>query len=321
MKMNEIHSYPKVYALGHAAIVGLLDDPVLITEKTDGSQFSMALCADELHCRSRRVEIDLNGALGMFERAVLTAKQLDLHPGWVYRCEYIQKPKHNTLNYGRVPNGYLILFDIETADQVFLCYDDMTREAERLGLEVVPRFFEGAVESLEQLQAMLGVASILGGCDIEGIVIKNYARFGRDGKVFMGKLVSAEFKEKHTDSWRKANPTNKDVLGLLTESLRTEARWQKAVQHRQEAGELLNAPQDIGPLLIAVSADIEEEEADHIKEVLFRWALPHIRRGVARGFAVWYKGKLAASAFEGAREGLPPGDIVEGSWEEQSEVL
>jgi len=125
--------------------------------------------------------------------------------------------------------------------------------------------------------------------------------------VFMGKLVSAEFKEKHVDSWRKANPTNKDVLGLLTESLRTVARWLKAVQHRQEAGELLDAPQDIGPLLIAVSADIEEEEADHIKEVLFRWALPHIRRGVARGFAIWYKEKLAASAFEGAREGLDEG--------------
>jgi len=31
--MNEIHSYPKVYALGHAAIVGLLGGPDEGTER------------------------------------------------------------------------------------------------------------------------------------------------------------------------------------------------------------------------------------------------------------------------------------------------
>ena len=297
---GHIPSYPKVYALGHKAIVGILDDPVLVEEKLDGSQFSIARQGGELFCRSRTVQMVTDAPNKMFERAVETAQNLGLHEGWIYRCEYLAKPHHNMLAYGRVPKNYVALLDVETGLSAFLSYNEKCAEAERLGLEVAPRLYDGKVENLERLVALLALESFLGGCQIEGVVIKNYERFGRDGKVFMGKVVSADFKELHAKNWRKVNPGGKDVIGLLVEELRTEARWQKAVQHRAEAGELLNAPPDIGPLMKMVQADVKEEEEGHIKDVLFRWAWPQIVRAVANGLPEWWKQKLADKAFEEA---------------------
>ncbi len=43
------------------------------------------------------------------------------------------------------------------------------------------------------LYALLEKESILGG-KVEGIVVKNYARFGKDKKVLMGKYVSEQGK-------------------------------------------------------------------------------------------------------------------------------
>jgi len=37
--VNSWHSYPKIYALGHAAIIELLDGEISVEEKVDGSQF------------------------------------------------------------------------------------------------------------------------------------------------------------------------------------------------------------------------------------------------------------------------------------------
>ena len=41
--LNQISSYPKIYSLGHAAILDLLDGRVIVEEKVDGSQFSFGL--------------------------------------------------------------------------------------------------------------------------------------------------------------------------------------------------------------------------------------------------------------------------------------
>ena len=58
-----ISSYPKVYNLGHRAIVGLTEESVVVQEKVDGSQFSFGLMPpavegmeDVLKMRSRAIE-------------------------------------------------------------------------------------------------------------------------------------------------------------------------------------------------------------------------------------------------------------------------
>lgn len=296
--LKGLNSYPSIYNLGHAALADLLDGPVVVEEKIDGSQFSFGLIDGELRCRSKGAKIEVSEPEGMFKRGVEVAQGLDLTPGWTYRGEYLQKPKHNTLAYGRIPTHHVILFDINTGLETYLSPEEKRAEAGRLGLEVVPVVHVGPLTSFEQFTQIVEQESVLGGVAMEGVVIKNYAKFGPDKKALMGKYVREAFRELHAKEWKASNPTKTDVVESLIEELRTEARWHKAIQHLRDAGLLQHAPQDIGPLLREIPADIEKECADLIKERLFQWAWPQIKRGVTGGFPQWYKDALAKSMFE-----------------------
>ena len=82
-----IHSYPNVYAIGHAAIRDLLQGDVTVEEKIDGSQFSFGVIDGELQCRSKGKQIIIDAPEKMFTEAVAMAKYISsvLQPGWVYR--------------------------------------------------------------------------------------------------------------------------------------------------------------------------------------------------------------------------------------------
>ena len=175
--------------------------------------------------------------------------------------------------------------------------------AERIGLEHVPLLYDGALEASQAADFVLGLLerqSILGGPKIEGVVIKNYADIGRDGKVVMGKFVSAVFKEVHNKDWKDRNPEKGDVLDQICTALTTKARWSKAVQHLREAGTLANEPKDIGPLIKEVARDTLEEETEFIKDRLFAWAKKDIVRRVTAGLPEWYKEQLLESLSEEA---------------------
>lgn len=160
-------------------------------------------------------------------------------------------------------------------------------------------------------EKMFERASCLGGAKVEGIVVKNYRRFGPDKKALMGKHVGEDFKEVHKAEWSKSNPTRGDVLEELIRVHRTPARWHKAIQHLAERGELETSPRDIGRLIPEVRADIEAECADAIKEALWRWAKPHILRGATAGLPEWYKQRLLEKQFRPASPTHADGSAVE----------
>jgi hypothetical protein len=295
-----LHSYPKVYAIGHAAVAELFLEPVLVEEKVDGSQFSFGRVGDELAIRSKGAEIiATSNDAKMFSLGVATAQELApiLHDGWTYRCEYLQKPKHNVLCYERVPKGNVIVFDINTGDEVYLSREEKVAEAERLGLEFVPLMYEGMVSSPEQIYQFLERDSVLGGNKVEGIVAKNYLRFGRDKKVLMGKFVREDFKETHNKEWKAANPSVADIVERIIATIRSEKRWEKAMFHLRDAGELENSPRDIPKLIQAAQQDIRDEEIPFIQQKLLEWALPRIIRASTGGLPEWYKKHLLESAF------------------------
>lgn len=302
------HSYPSIYALGHRYLVDLLSEPVLVEEKVDGSQFSfgkftsLGLDSDvvTLRTRSRGKDQDVNYPDKMFVQACETVKRLapDLRDGWTYRGEYLQKPKHNVLAYDRVPAQHLILFDINTDNEAYLPYDEKAAEARRLGLEVVPRIHYGMLNSVDQFRDMLDRESVLGGKKIEGVVVKNYFRFGLDKKALLGKFVSEEFKEVHKREWKVSNPTNGDILQTLIGSYRSQARWNKAIQHLREQAQLTDSPADIGKLINEVQCDIAKECSDEISQALLRWALPKVQRGAIAGLPEFYKQQLIEKQFE-----------------------
>jgi len=298
------HSYPKVYALGHAALANLLEHWVVIEEKIDGSQFSFGVFDGQIRMKSRSKD-QTDEVDSLFERAAITVESIKnkLKPGWTYRAEYLQKPKHNTIPYNRIPKNHLIIFDINSGHEKYLSYKLKKLEAERIGLECVPLLDCGYGENftVDDVRSFLNRDSILGGSKIEGIVVKNYHQYGADGKVLMGKYVSEAFKEKHKKEWNKSNPGDKNIRQLIGEEYRHEGRWRKAIQHIKERGELTNSPKDIGGLIKEVQNDVAEECAEEIKNKLYNWAFEHIRRTVVSGLPEWYKQLLMEQQSENER--------------------
>ena len=197
-----IHSYPSIYNLGHAAIADLLNGPVLVEEKIDGSQISFGLDGDgNVQLRSKGAQINVIAPEGMFAEAVKTVQALKpkLTPGLTYRGEYLRSPKHNALAYDRIPAQHIILFDVNPGLEQYLTSDEKCEIAAALGLECVAELFRGIVEDVNQFRALLDTQSVLGGQKIEGVVIKpiGYDQFGRDKKCLMGKFVSEAFREVH----------------------------------------------------------------------------------------------------------------------------
>lgn len=300
-----MESYPSIYNLGHEATIELLKGPVIVQEKVDGSQFSFTVDKEGvLSVRSRGSAIYPESPPALFSGAVATVRELHrlgvLTPGFIYRGEVLQKPRHNALTYARTPRDHIILFDIQEAETGrYLPYPTVQAEAVAVGLECVPTLHVGVVETRDALNIFLDRESILGGCKIEGVVIKplHYDLFGRDKKVVMGKWVSEAFREIHKSTWKADNPGRADIISSLIERYGTEARWQKAVQHLNEAGTLENSPKDIGPLLGEASRDIKKECEEEIKEALFKWAWPQISRGAVKELPSWYKEELLKRQF------------------------
>jgi len=287
----QLHSYPKIYNLNHYEVEGILDKYVQVEEKVDGSQFSFGIREKDglLLCRSKSASISIGGPPAAFIEAVdtvLTLLERDvIKPGWIYRCEYLQKPKHNVLRYDQIPRGHLVLFDVEMSDGKFIDSEARYEIAAELGIDVVPILARGKLHK-EELDALLKTESFLGGTQIEGVVIKTYA-----DQPMVAKYVSPQFREKASPDW-KVNVRRNDTVQRLIEQLTTEARWQKAIQHLQEADQLSNSPSDIGPIIKEVLRDVQEEEGERIREVLFKHTWPIIAKGITKGLPNWYKARI-----------------------------
>jgi hypothetical protein len=326
--MSSWHSYPSIFNLGHRAVRDLLNYPHVVEEKVDGSQFSFGLVEEYqtgqeptspamvLRVRSKGAEMNIDAPEKMFTKAVESVKERLhlLHPGWTYRCEYLAKPKHNTLAYDRVPNGYLIGFDVSTDDSTWLSPTEKFAEFGRIGLEVVPTLNyntdtdEYQTVTLESMRTLLDTRqSVLGGQLIEGVVIKPLVElYGADKKTLMGKFVSERFKEAHKEAWKVTSPNSGDILDKLAKTYTTTGRWMKAIQHLRESGQLTDSPKDIGLLLPEIAKDLGQEEKEEIQKILWRWAWPHLQRAVTRGFPEFYKNELLRLQFE-----AEPGTVVE----------
>lgn len=292
-------SYSSPFNVEHKAVKGLIfDGPVVVQEKVDGSQISFGIVNGELQVRSKGAFVHLEcEASHMFHKAVksIVERKDKLVPGYIYRGEYLSKPKHNVLAYDRTPLGNIVLFDIEDlnqGDEVYLAQNIVGGIARELGFDYAPVYHYGVLDDHRDLAQFMGNISILGGQRIEGVVVKNYNKFTPDKKIMMAKLVSGDFKEVHRAEWKSANPTPTDIKNTIVQMYKTPARWNKAIQHLREAGTLTDSPKDIGPLINEVMADIEKECLEEIKDMLYAHFAKDIKRGVVYGLPEWYKEKL-----------------------------
>ena len=294
-----INSFPKIFALGQSYVKSILDDPIEITEKVDGSQFAFGLIDDILHARSKGQEINILQPEKMFRKAIDYISSIShlLPNNHIFYCEYLNKEKHNVLNYSRIPKNNLALFAVYDKNEDKFLSERLDTFAELLGIENVPIFANGKHDNIK-IDSTLDRKSFLGGCKIEGFVIKNYHRpfllGGQPIPIMCAKYVSESFKEVHKKSWKTEN-TGKGKWETFKDNYRTEARWYKAIQHLRDSGELENSPRDIGKLLIEIKKDITEEEQEIIKEFLWREFGEELLRNSIRGFPEFYKRHLAES--------------------------
>ena len=299
-----MHNYSKIYQLGHRAVQDMFCEPVLIEEKVDGSQFSFGVDdAGGLWCRSKNAPVWGPHFAGipnsMFQKAVDACKAIQhtLMRGWTYRGEYLNKPKHNTLAYDRVPVKNIVIFDIDTGIECYLNRTEKEVECLRIGLECIPLIFEGKLDASQDMLLLLEQDSFLGGHRIEGLVFKQYNQLGSNGKTCMAKYVSEAFKEVHQKDWKLRNPNAKDMLTVIGEQYGTHARFEKARQHLRDSGKLQGGPRDIGLLVKEVRKDVWEEEGEVIAEKVRQWARQKLNKYFVKGLPTWYKRLLAEENF------------------------
>jgi len=296
-----IPAFVKIFAIGTDYIKDIFEEEVELSEKIDGSQISFGLINNVLHIRSKGSPLYQDNPEKMFKEGIdyIASIQGLLPEGIVFYGEYLKKPKHNTLVYSRVPRNNIILFGAKSFSKDSYL-PNFHEYANILDLEVVP-FTTIKISSPEDLKLYMGIESVLGGAMREGIVVKNYGRKfllgGQPMPMMCGKFVSEQFKEVHRSRWGKEESKG-GRFEIFCNSFHTEARWQKAVQHLSEKGELENSPRDIGKLMKEINVDIEAEEKEDVKEYLWNEYKRDIFRAATRGAAEWYKEQLLKRSFD-----------------------
>lgn len=298
----EFTHFPKIFTVGQKYITRLFDSPVEITEKVDGSQFCFGKLDGQLRVRSKGQELLSPTHQGMFEAGYRYVESLDLPDDVVFYGEFLQKKRHNNIEYDRVPKNGIALFGVQdlSADGDFVCeHAELAEWADRIGVDVVPLISQGMHEQTDVLD-MVERTSFLGGANIEGVVVKNYATpfllGGMLVPIMMGKYVSEKYKEKAGD-WKERH-TGKGKWEAYRDSFATEARWQKAVQHLHESGDLEFAPRDIGKLITEVRRDILEECEADIRDWLWRNYKDELLKTAIHGLPEWYKESLVRSEWQ-----------------------
>lgn len=293
-----IPSYSSPRNLGDRYLSDLFSDDYVVQEKVDGSQFSFGRVNGELLFRSRGGPLVLGQVPNDFQKTVdhLLGKADQIPEGFTFRGEAMTKRRQNKLNYLRIPDGFLVLFDVDSGG-TYHSIEEIQQWAERLGVTAVQQLWTGkAGEALdvERVNAFLNGESQLGGTP-EGVVIKNYARL-LNGKAMMGKVVGSHFKEvKAVVKEQGSSP-----VAAIVKAYRTEARWDKAIQHLREEGKLDETMRDVPVLLKEIFSDIEAEESENLKNLLWQTFRKDILKGAADGFASYYQKRLSESVMAGA---------------------
>lgn len=295
MKSDKIGSYPSVVRLGSKEVEGIFTDEVIVQEKIDGSQFSFGIDKDgNLKMRSKNAEISSENHQGMFAKAVewCEANKDKFNPWFTYRGEYLQSPKHNIMRYDRVPKGNIIIFDITFGDDVWLEYDSMVEEADRIGLECVPQYAKGNITKQfveANKDEWLSSESVLGG-NVEGFVIKNYAVLTPFNTASMAKVVRENFQE--IGKMNRRAKSSGESFEWFDDKYVTVARWNKAYQHLKEQELIQGNMSDVGRLIKEVNVDVLKECTEDIKEDLFKIYWKRLAKRLSNGLAEWYDNKL-----------------------------
>lgn len=278
-----ITSFTKIHNLDNFIDVDL--SKATVTEKVDGSQITWMLSEDGLEIASKNCTIytDQTGFTGdkLFTKAVEIIVQMrsKLQLNTQYYAEYLKTPKHVSIQYDNTPKNNLMLFAVKE-DCIWQGHIEVCAHARHLGIDE------------PQLVSTYKNDSYLGGTR-EGLV---YSIISDDcTSITKYKKVSDQFLEvkKELKERKKAMRGSKvDSWSEFKERFRTEARWNKAIQHLREANKLTETNKDIGQLHKEVMQDIISEELDNINQYLYKNYTKDLLKHAVEGLAEFYSNYL-----------------------------
>ena len=205
--------YQHVERLGNEEVSGLLDGEVIIQEKIDGSNLTVAYDVendDVIICsRGRCLYSKDSGVIDAFRGAVTYVLE---HPGilpmlrgvseenyeqWILRGEWLVK---HTLLYDKEAYGKFYVFDVQSQLEYGAQYvpiDDYQVKLQHYAVEFLPELARLTNPTPEQIIPFSIGKSAYGPNDREGIVVKRYDFRNMYGRTTWGKMVTADFKQKH----------------------------------------------------------------------------------------------------------------------------
>lgn len=261
----EQKKYQSIDRLGHKNTIGVLNegDYIVIQEKLDGANASFRKDGNKVLAFSRNNELNEENTLGGFYQWVQeNIKAEDLVDGAIYFGEWLNPHKVKYPEYAK----QFFLYDIYDLDlERYIKFDFVKLQAIKLGLNLIPVFYEGDYISFEHLQSFVGKTA-LGGMlgDIEtgeGIVVKNVDYVNRFGSQKFVKLVSDVFREVQKQKASKNPQVELTIEQQFVNATVTTARVEKFLHKFVDEG-ILEEPygiEDIGIILKHMNPRIQED--------------------------------------------------------------
>lgn len=194
--------YTHIERLGTTEVNGLLDGRCYVFPKIDGTNASLWCVEETIQAgsRNRHLSPDADNAgflaYAMQDESIQAFFQLYSR----YRLFGEWLVPHSLKTYNEKAWRKFYVFDVMLDDR-FLSYDEYKPMLDTAGIEYIPPIFvvenpteERLFGAIEQNNYLIKDGEGVG----EGVVIKNYNFVNRFGRTSWAKIVSAEFKAKHT---------------------------------------------------------------------------------------------------------------------------
>lgn len=210
MLFGSVEKYQHIERLGHRAVQGILDGDVVVQEKIDGANLTVAYKGDDLVVGSRSKAVgsdktNCTGFRGAVEYCLMHDGIREAAKAWILRGEWLVR---HSIVYPVEAMDKFYVFDCQTYDGGYVSPDAYAPHLSRFGVLMVPEVYRGADVSAEKVSELaVGNSLLAPACPREGVVVKRYGWTNEFGGVVWAKVVSADFREKNSLHFQ---PTKRD---------------------------------------------------------------------------------------------------------------
>lgn len=201
--MKEYIKYQHLEKLGSDDVDGIMLGEVYIFPKIDGTNAHAWFDGESMRYGSRKREVSIDSDNARFMAEMVCFEPL-INLCKEFPCFHIYGEwlvPHSLKTYKDSAWRKFYVFDIVSEDGKYLHYDDIRDSCEAHGVEYIPPIKIIKNPTLDNIMRELKCNQFLindGEGDGEGIVLKNYNFVNKFGRITWAKLVTNEFKEKHS---------------------------------------------------------------------------------------------------------------------------